>query len=276
MNRPMLLAQNGWYPADNVSCYRQILKYIDQSIYIEGFSPVAAIVPHSGWQFCGRLMINTIRLLREKNGRIDRIFVFGGHLLHINIPLLEIYEAAETPFGLLPCDREVQAFILNNFNVQPAELHRDSTIEILLPIIKYFFGDVPIIPFYLPPTTHHAPFVEELYKQFGKRSLFIGSTDLTHYGANYNFYYKKPDMTPQEWTHNVLEKPYLKMLQELRAEESVEYAFKTDCACSPGSAFGAMVAARCAGATKGLQIGYCSSYDIQPEDSFVNYASFVF
>jgi AmmeMemoRadiSam system protein B len=83
-------------------------------------------------------------------------------------------------------------------------------------------------------------------------------------------------MTPLTWTRDVLEKPYLKMIKDLRAEESVEYAVKNEAACSPGAAFGAMVAARCAGANLGLQIGYCSSYDIQPGDSFVNYASFVF
>ena len=83
-------------------------------------------------------------------------------------------------------------------------------------------------------------------------------------------------MTPIEWTKNVLEKPYLEMITQMRAEESVEYAIKNDAACSPGAAFGAMVAARCAGITKGHQIGYCSSYDIEPNDSFVNYASFVF
>jgi AmmeMemoRadiSam system protein B len=91
MLRPMNLAMSGWYPNSNDACRKEIEKLIDQNVFIEGKVPVSAVVPHAGWYFCGQMSVNCIRVLKEKNGTIDNVFIFGGHLSEVNLAVVETF-----------------------------------------------------------------------------------------------------------------------------------------------------------------------------------------
>ena len=276
MNRPMLLAMNGWYSSSKSSCKNDIQRHINNDIFLEGITPISAIVPHAGWYFCGNLAINTIRLMKEKNGDIKHIFVFGGHLGEMNLPVVETFDFAETPFGTLENNKEILSFILENFNIHPLPYHEDNTIEILLPIIKYFFGNVTITAIYLPPNQKVREIVEKLFDKFNYRALFIGSTDLTHYGPRYNFYHHDKSMKGIDWVRNVNDKKYINQLLSLQGEESLKYALANSSACSSGAAFASIVAAQKKNVTNGRLIGYSTSYDVSEDSSFVGYTGIIY
>ena len=277
MSRPMILAMNGWYPSSPEECKKEIKSFINPSIFIEGKIPVAAIVPHAGWYFCGHLAINSIRVLKEKNGDIDHVFIFGGHLSGSNMAILETFDYAETPFGNLKNNQDVLSYLDNERNVQKVEYLQDNTIEVLLPIVNYFFGDtITITALYLPASPKTKPLIEDIYDKFGKHSVFIGSTDLTHYGFNYNFFHSDKSIDPVEWVKTVNDKKYVDLLLDMKGEESVEYALKNKSACSPGAAFGAITAAKKRGVKKGELIGYSTSYERHRDTSFVGYAGIIY
>lgn len=276
MKRPMILSLNGWYPQTKEACKKEIEKYIDKSIFLEGRNPIAAVVPHAGWYFSGRLAINSIKILREKNGLIKNIFVFGGHLSPNSMTLCETFEIAETPLGDLTNNQEVLTFLKNEPDIQFVDYIPDNTIEILLPIVKYFFPNVLVTALYLPPSLKSAKLVEKLYSNFGKESLFLGSTDLTHYGPNYGMVRHDKSVPPYEWVKNTNDKNYVDLLLDMEGEKSLDYALKNRSACSAGAALGAITVAKLHNVKKGHLVGYSNSYEIRNDENFVGYTGVVY
>lgn len=277
MLRPMNLAMSGWYPNSKDACKNEIEKLIDQKIFIDHKIPISAVVPHAGWYFCGHLSVNCIRVLKEKNGTIENVFIFGGHLSEVNLAVVESFEYAQTPFGNLKNSQDVINFLKNEDKVQFVDFLYDNTIEILLPIVYYFFGpDVSISTIYLPPHMKIKELIEKIFKNFGKHSVFIGSTDLTHYGPNYGFIHHDKELEPVEWVKKVNDKKYIDLLIEMKDKESLEYALKNKSACSSGAALGAMLIAKHAGVTSGNLMGYSTSYDKHKNSSFVGYAGILY
>lgn len=277
MPRPMILAQNGWYSSNKETCKKEIEKHIDWDLYLEGKTPISAVVPHAGWYFCGKLSINCIRILKEKNGDIKNVFIFGGHLSEANLAILETFDYAHTPFGDLKNNLDIMNFLKREHQVQAVDYLADNTIEILFPIIYYYFGNaVTITALYLPPNDRVNDLLKKIYKYFGKNSVFIGSTDLTHYGPNYGFIHHDKSMDPVDWVKNVNDKKYLDMLLEMKGEESLAYALKHKSACSSGAAYGALTIAKEAGRDQGNLIGYHTSYDIHKDSSFVGYTGILY
>lgn len=277
MSRPMLLSYGGWYPSSNQSCEKIIIRFIDNDKFIEGKIPISCIVPHAGWYFCGELSVNCIRILKEKNGDIDHVFIFGGHLSELNLPILETFDYAETPFGKLKNNTEVLNLFKDNQNIQKIDYLQDNTIEVLLPIVHYFFGDkITITAIYLPPNVKINNIIEEFYKNFSKKSVFIGSTDLTHYGPNYNFFHSDKNIDPVKWVKTINDKQYIDLLLKMKGEESLQYALKNKSACSSGAAYGALSIAKQAGVKSGTLIGYSNSFDKHNDSSFVGYTGILY
>jgi AmmeMemoRadiSam system protein B len=277
MPRPMLLSYSGWYPSSNQSCEKIIIRFIDEEKFIEGKIPISCIVPHAGWYFCGELSVNCIRILKEKNGDIDNVIIFGGHLSELNLPILETFDYAETPFGKLKNNQQILNYFKDNEHIQKIDYLQDNTIEVLLPIVHYFFGDdITITAIYLPPNVKIKNLIEDLYQKFGQRSVFIGSTDLTHYGPNYNFFHNDKNIDPINWVKTVNDKQYIDLLINMKGEESINYALKNKSACSSGAAFGALTAGQLAKAKSGTMIGYSTSYDKHKDSSFVGYTGIMY
>lgn len=274
MERPMLL--NGWYPQSFKQCKQDIESFRDDSLYIEGRQPVSAIVPHAGWIFCGRLAVNTLRILKEKNGEIDNVVIFGGHLSPNNIPMVETFSMAKTPFGMLKNDERILQFIQHDKNVQASDYRQDNTIEILLPIVHYFFGDIKITCVYLAPNNLGLALARKIHSLLPKNTVFIGSTDLTHYGPNYNFFHTDKSMDSVDWVKNVNDKGYIDLLLKMKVDDSIKYAINNQSACSSGAAAGAMLCAKESGVSSGIQLGYSTSYDIRKDKSFVSYTGILF
>jgi MEMO1 family protein len=277
MLRPMNLAQSGWYPGTKDACKKEIEKLIDENIYIEGKNPVSAIVPHAGWFFCGNLSVNCIRVLKEKNGIIKNVFIFGGHLSEVNLAVMETFDYAQTPFGNLKNNRDVINFLKDDDKIQTVDFLNDNTIEILLPIVYHFFGsDITVTAIYLPPHMKIKELIEKLYKNFGTQSVFIGSTDLTHYGPNYGFTHHDKELEPVDWVKKINDKNYIDMLLEMKDKEALEYALKNKSACSSGAALGALLSAKQAGIKQGNIIGYNTSYEKHKNSSFVGYVGILY
>ncbi len=277
MTRPMILAQSGWYPSGNDACRKEIEDFIDEDVFLEGRTPVSCIVPHAGWFFCGHLSVNCIKLLKEKNGDINNVVIFGGHLGESNLAILETFDFAETPFGRLSNNRDLIELLKNDERVQLVDYLRDNTIEIVLPIVNYFFGSkVRITAIYLPPSIKTAELLGKIHDALGASSVFIGSTDLTHFGPNYGFTSHDNSMPPVEWVKNVNDKKYVDLLLAMKGSESVDYALKNRAACSAGAAFGALTLAKLSGVNDGLLVGYSTSYDRHRDTSFVGYAGIMY
>ena len=123
----------------------------------------------------------------------DVIAIFGMHLGPRHPNFIMTSGAWETPLGPLVIAEDAAGQLAKGFRfeIESPDRHvQDNTIELQLPFIKYFFPDVRIVPIGVPPVSRSLAIGEafvDIAKHLGYSAKVIGSTDLTHYGANYGF-----------------------------------------------------------------------------------------
>ena len=271
-----------WYPGSASGCEKEINKFLKEKFnpLSLGRHPVGGIVPHAGWFFSGSIACNVIKALGE--GPTDVILLFGMHL-HTGSSCYIMKEGAwDTPFGELLIEETIAAELVEKFPfiIETAEnYNRDNTIELQLPFIKYFFKDTKIVPIGVAPTKQSLEigiFASKLANHLGMRMKVIGSTDLTHYGLNYGFTPKGTGQSALDWVRNENDRIIIDAMLAMEPEKVLKEALKRENACCAGAAATAIAAGKQLGAQNAQAIGYATSYDKSPGDSFVGYVGIVF
>jgi hypothetical protein len=190
--------------------------------------------------------------------------------------------AWETPFGEIEIESQTAGRLARkySFEIETAQrFTRDNTIELQLPFIKYFFKDVKIVPMGVPPVEKSLDvgiYATKAAKELGLKAMVLGSTDLTHYGANYGFVSHGTGMSAVRWVKNENDKRAMDAMLSMDSHKVIEEALSNDNACCAGAAATAISAAKELGATRAELVEYTTSYDISPADSFVGYAGIIF
>jgi hypothetical protein len=189
-------------------------------------------------------------------------------------------EAWETPFG----DIEIHTNFVKDL-MECIEMRKesptsaDNTIEIQLAMVKYFFSDAKLVavrsPLSLKADTLGRE-VARIARKEGVSIVAIGSTDLTHYGPNYGLLSKGVGPASVEWVTKENDKEFIDRALKMDTEGLLKHAIEKDSACSAGAALSAMATCKALGSEKGILIGYYTSYEIMPDDSFVGYAGILY
>jgi len=272
-----------WYPGSESDCRVTIEKFSDASIPcpddIENV--VGGIVPHAGWYFSGQIACNVIKCLNIKEDP-DTCMIFGRHMHPGSDNIIMKEGQWATPIGALEIDTGIAERLTDEFGFTvetDSRYEQDNTIELQLPFIKYFFPQIKIVPISLPPkeaSLEIAKRAAEISKSMGRRTIVLGSTDLTHYGYNYGYTPKGVGEDAVEWVKNVNDKRVVDLILEMDAKGVIQESLKNHNACCPGAAGAAIEATKILGAKKGEKIIYSTSYDIRPNSSFVGYVGIVF
>ncbi|MBW2177654.1 MAG: AmmeMemoRadiSam system protein B [Deltaproteobacteria bacterium] len=269
-----------WYPDSAEACEADIRRFTAGAGHPEK-AFIGGIVPHAGWYFSGEIACRVIHGL-SRDAHPDVVIVFGMHL-HPESPNYIMTKGAwETPFGELQVATEV-ACQLNekfSFNVETAQHHtRDNTIELQLPFIKYFFNDTKILPLGVPPTGTSLDIgeaVADMAVALGLDVRVIGSTDLTHYGANYGFAPKGSGASAVDWVRKENDRRAVDAMLSMDPGAVIREGLTNQNACCAGAAATAIAAGRRLGATRAEEVAYATSYDKHPGDSFVGYTGILF
>lgn len=277
------LFAGSWYPGDAQGCEKEIQRFVDEDPVASEppFVPVGGIVPHAGWYFSGRIACNVIRRLAG-GAPPDVLFVFGMHLHPGSANYIMADGAWETPFGEVEIDAEVAAALVKTFpfRIESAENYtEDNTIELQLPFIKYFFKDVKIVPLGVPPTPDALKIGEyavEKALETGRSVKVIGSTDLTHYGANYGFSPKGGGDAAHNWVRHENDRTVIEAMLALDPLAVIREAGTRRNACCAGAAATAIAAAKKLGSKQAEQMAYATSHEKQPGSSFVGYVGILF
>jgi AmmeMemoRadiSam system protein B len=246
---------------------------------VAGVQPLApgaevfgGIVPHAGWFFSGSLAARVF-YLASLAGRPQVVAVFGGHLGSGSPPLLVTEDAWETPLGQLALATEFYQPLSERVPLQP-ERPGDNTIEIQLPLVKYFFPDAKVLALRAPHSPQAISLGEAVAAVAGELQvslLAFGSTDLTHYGPNYGWAPKGYGPDAVKWVKEVNDKKLVDLTLAMDAPGLLQAAARDQSACSAGGAAAALAAAKKLGASKTHLVDYYTSYDIMPNSSFVGY-----
>ncbi|MEE4355076.1 MAG: AmmeMemoRadiSam system protein B [Desulfococcaceae bacterium] len=272
-----------WYPGTAGACENEIRQFLQQgqkeqsSKDAADSEPRGGIVPHAGWYFSGSIACNIIHAL-SRGQQPDTVILFGMHLHPDSPPVMMPRGAWETPFGLLPVAAELAAELMPQFSFRKESSQKfvpDNTVELQLPFIKYFFPEADILAIGVPPSETALKIAAALAGISAEQHLnirVIGSTDLTHYGANYGFSPKGTGEKALEWVKEENDRKFIDTVISMNPSEIIREGLQNRNACCAGAAAAAVATAKSLGASRARSLFYASSHDKHPGDSFVGYA----
>jgi AmmeMemoRadiSam system protein B len=238
-------------------------------------------VPHAGWVFSGKIACNVIRCLSEQSSP-DTILLFGRHLQPSSKSYIMTEGSWATPLGDLEIDQELGKKLQAEFPFvveTPTRYDQDNTIEVQLPFIKHYFPEVKILPLGVPPALESLKIGDravEISRDLGRKTIVLGSTDLTHYGYSYGYTPKGVGKAAVDWVKNENDKRVVELILKMDAEEVIRESLTHHNACCSGAVATAIVAAKKLGARLAQKLFYATSYDVRPDNSFVGYVGVVF
>ena len=272
-----------WYPGTASGCEKEIKGFMrDFETRTPGVrSGIGGIVPHAGWYFSGSIACNVIHCLAGA-APPDVVVVFGMHL-HPGSPCHIMTDGEwETPFGNLVIEKNLAGELARQFDFEvesPARPVQENTIEVQLPFIKYFLDRAKIVPIGVPPVESSFEIGKaavEIATQLGLTLKVLGSTDLTHYGANYGFAPKGSWAAAIDWVRKENDRRVINAILEMNPKKVIDEGQANQNACCAGAVAAAITAARQLGAHTATNIAYATSYDKNPGNNFVGYAGVLF
>jgi len=264
----------GWYPRDP----QEISRFLEPFNKKADKVSCAAVSPHAGWYYSGRVAAKGVASLE---GDVETVVVLGGHLSSSSSPLFAMEDAVRTPFGLLPVDNDLREVLLKELDGKE-DRFRDNTVEVLLPMVHYFFPKAKLLWIRLPAAMasyEAGKIIFATAEKLGIKLNVLGSTDLTHYGLNYGFTSKGTGAAAIKWVREVNDANFIKAVESGESGEVLLRAEADRAACSAGAVLGAMGFAKAKGFEGARLIEYATSADVQNDnnaDSFVGYAAFSF
>jgi AmmeMemoRadiSam system protein B len=166
-----------------------------------------------------------------------------------------------------------------------ADRYADNTVEIQLPLVRYFFPRTKLLWLRLGADMEAFKTGQELArvaKNLGRKLVVLGSTDLTHYGPNYDFSPQGLGAAALQWVREVNDAAFIQAVLSEKAGDILARAQTDRSACSAGAVLAALGFAHTQAAATPELLGYATSaeagsgeirYAAVP-DSFVGYGAF--
>lgn len=184
-----------WYPASEREI-RALAAEWEKSASSEGPTAVAnpniLILPHAGWAYSGLVAWRAARLVR--GARFDRVVVLApSHSAWIENRLVAPEaDSVATPLGEIPVDREwidrlaLVAPVARNDRVHRAEHSAQIEFPLLQLALGSGFSVVPLVMGSLG-ADQMAMCARALARLLDERTLFVVSSDFTHYGEDFDY-----------------------------------------------------------------------------------------
>jgi len=183
-----------WYPADPAELAATVDGFLagaDPTVRPTG-RPLLAVAPHAGYVYSGPTAGKLFGLLRQFRPR--RIILLApNHRIALDKIALSGAAAFATPLGTIEVDQiSVDQLIGNETFAINNRVHvEEHAIEIQLPLVQRTWPDaVPwIVPLLVPSlsVTQRREAAVALTNLATEDTLFLVSTDFTHYGAQYGY-----------------------------------------------------------------------------------------
>lgn len=276
-------AATDFYSGD---CKRQIQDFI------AGFKipdelppePVGAVVPHAGWRFSGRTAARTIFCLSKKS-EPEVCIMFGadhtGAYKHSILPKGDW----ETPLGILTIEEEISNLLLTSLpgllSVDANANNREHSIEVIAPMLKYFYPEMKIIPIIVRSEQSSLELgqgIGAILKRSGVAGVTIASTDLTHYGEFYGFVPAGLGRSGFRWMRSN-DVRMIRSMESCDGEKVLVEARQSRNACGSGAVAALLEVMQIQKIKRGYLVEYTTSHGTSPETDFsfgVGYAGVVY
>ncbi len=280
-----------FYPGSPKQCRAEANKYLSAApagdFGEKARTPIAGIVPHAGWMCSGAVAAEVIRAV-GRNPDVETFVVFGAvHRVRGRRASVDAEGTWITPLGEIEIDGELAGAVVgaSPLLTVDADSHRlEHSIEVQVPFIQCVQPGVRLLPIMVPPV-EEAPeagrIVAEQVQALGRKAVFLGSTDLTHYGPRYFFTPKGTGADGINWARAVNDRRMIDLCLKLAAEEVVPEASVNHNACGSGAVAATLAAAKACGATEARLLRHTTSAEVLrehlgPMTDSVGYAGIVF
>ena len=242
------------------------------------------ILPHAGWRYSGQTASRTIYCTSQTKTP-DTCLIFGAD--HTGVVKHSLYPTGswKTPLGDIQVNTELANDIsksVDQLMVKDSIVHKtEHSIEVQLPMIKYFWPEATIIPIIVKPTKDSLELgnaIGTLLRKSKEDVIGIASTDLTHYGLMYGTVshgigvkgFRWMTQNDQQMIHHFIACDSKKVLTE---------AQKNSNACGAGAVAALLAMMQNLGKDTGHLIDYTTSHGLNPPEKFtcgVGYAGVVY
>lgn len=264
----------GWYPQSSIEVVRLLEEWeVSPPRPGKAGTARAAIAPHAGWTFSGRLAARAVFAL----GSADTVAVIGGHLPSAWPVLEAVEEGFETPLGTLERDAELSAELASRLRLEPDNV-ADNTVEVQLPLVKARFPAARILWLRAPAGPAAVELGTKLAESaaaLGRNLVCLASTDLTHYGPDYEFEPAGRGAEAEHWVRNVSDRGFIDAALAMDVVALLQRGGE-GAACSSGAAAAAISFAKAVGASRSSLLGYGMSLEVRRAASFVGYCAISF
>src|SRR5450755_252399 len=183
-----------WYPDCRAALERLLDELFECSQQRTGThllaDPVGFVVPHAGLEYSGSVAAVAYRYIRRQQPRRAIIlgFTHRGSPAGISIPNVEVYA---TPLGTVAVDRDTMAQLSGHppFQFVAEDRICDHSVEIQLPLLQYAAPRAQVVPLFvghLSDADRDAA-AERLAHLYGPDTIFLVSSDLTHFGRAFGY-----------------------------------------------------------------------------------------
>lgn len=190
--RPSALA-GSWYPAGPQDLRNSVaghLRNTDDSAVPRG-RPVVVVAPHAGYIWSGDVAGGSLGHLATWS--YERIVLLApNHRRPLRSASCPIADAYATPLGDVALDTAGRdALLRSGVIISDPDAHiQEHAEEIQLPFLQLLWDDVPpVLPLLIPRLSEKErnSLAEALGRWCDGRTLFLVSTDFTHYGADFGY-----------------------------------------------------------------------------------------
>lgn len=264
----------GWYPGTRP----EVEEFIRLHSSKDSFSPSrrgtarASVAPHAGWFFSGSIALISHCAL---DPQAETVVIAGGHLGAHDSPLAAMEDRIQTPGGYLEIDGEFRDALLKELSFRE-DRYTDNTVEVQLPLVEVLFPRSKIIWLRLPVNRDSFEIgktIRRIGETLGRRAVFLGSTDLTHYGPNYDFLPRGLGPQALDWVKTVNDRAFIDAVCSGDPDTVITRALKDYSACSAGAVLGALGFVNQDANKKGTLLAYGTSADVRMDESFVGYGA---
>lgn len=282
-----------FYPADAADCRKatDLLLNIARPLVeknAEQFSStgLGAIVPHAGWICSGAIAAESILSLARQRPSVDLVVVFGA--IHTPIPIdravLDSHARWTIPGSEMPVSQTLREELsaLSGVFVTDDRFHqREHAVEVELPLLSAAWPDAKILPIEVPPeplALEIGKAVARATRSTGLSTIFLASSDLTHYGPSYRFAPAGVGQAALEWAMEN-DRRILRLVTDMTPEKIIPEVRTRFNACGGGAIAAMMAACLEQGARKAIVLRHANSYQTlasvapQPADNAVGYAA---
>lgn len=287
-----------FYPADAEACRALAKSYVEGTPAATpggvGKDWIGGIVPHAGWICSGAIAGQTIAALAaaaaQRRRPVDVVVVFGA--VHtpapIDVAALDSHTLWDVPGGesALPeeLERRLTESSTNLFRVDERFHRREHAVEVELPLIQVAWPDARVLPIEVPLIDNAIGIGTATARRIqdaGLSAVYLASSDLTHYGPNYDFTIAGVGEQALEWAKDN-DRRVLSLVTDMRVEQVIPEVRDRMNACGGGAIAAMMAACREHGASAGEVLRHANSYEtlaaVAPHygpDNAVGYASVV-